>query len=93
MRDRLIKREHDKDTYYFLIIYALFLSGCTDGQDAYTLYRANVLDRNMRVHMATFDAKDGAAYNRENCEITARLFQAQPGVTVAYWCEPGRYLE
>lgn len=44
--------------------------------------------------MATFDANDaGPDYNRENCAIAARLFMAQPGVTVRYWCEAGRYRE
>jgi hypothetical protein len=76
----------------FIALVAL-LAGCVEGQDAYTLYRSSALDRNMRIHMATFDAEDGADYNRENCQIAADLFEAQPGVTVAYWCEPGLYRE
>ncbi len=30
--------------------------------------------------IATFDAPEGATYNRENCEIARVLFQEQPGV-------------
>jgi hypothetical protein len=45
----------------------------------------------MRIHIATFDAKDGDAYNRENCNLASKLYQGQPGVTVRFWCEKGRY--
>ncbi len=41
------------------------------------------------MHVATFDAKDGEAYNMGNCQIAQELFQKQPGVTVKYWCEKG----
>jgi hypothetical protein len=59
----------------------------------YTLYRssATVGGAGTRIHVATFDAKDGATYNRDNCEIAKSLFQKQPGVTVTYWCERGYY--
>ncbi|MBF9029774.1 hypothetical protein HKCCE3408_05140 [Rhodobacterales bacterium HKCCE3408] len=60
-------------------------------RDVSTLYRNSVLDQTMRVHVATFDADDGERYNAENCQIAAHLFQNQPGVTVRYWCEPGRF--
>ena len=45
----------------------------------------------MRIHVATLDSKDGDEYNHENCEVARELFQRQPGVTVRYWCEMGRY--
>lgn len=77
----------------FLVPVIAILSGCTDEAGSFTLYRSSVLDSTMRIHMATFDAGDGAAYNKENCHITADLFQKQPGVTVRYWCEPGGYRE
>ena len=67
--------------------------GCDDRAGAFTLYRASPLDPTMRIHMATFDAEDGAAYNAENCRIVAQLFQSQPGVSVRYWCEAGRFKE
>jgi hypothetical protein len=47
----------------------------------------------MRIHIATFDSKEGEEYNRENCELARSLFQAQPGVTVKFWYEKGRYSE
>ncbi len=56
-----------------------------------TLYRSSAIDSTMRLHIATFDADEGAAYNSENCQIAAQLFQGQPGVTVRYWCESGPY--
>ena len=73
----------------------LLIAGCkpADG-NVYTLYRSSpVQGYSQRIQMATFDA-DGPEYvNRGNCEIAADLFQAQPGVTVKYWCEKGRYRE
>jgi hypothetical protein len=76
----------------------LSLTGCGLGgaDDAvYTLYRTSAIPNApselMRIHMATFDADGGEQYNRENCQLSAELFQAQPGVTVRYWCEKGRY--
>ncbi|MDK9721247.1 MAG: hypothetical protein OEL53_08700 [Rhodospirillales bacterium] len=68
------------------------LSGCNDNRDVYTLYRTSPLDPNMRIHMATFDADESSpTYNQENCQLAADLFTKQPGVTVRYWCEKGRY--
>ena len=60
--------------------------------DVFTLYRNSAVDKNMRVHVASFDvANGGDGYNDENCRIAAGLFQAQEGVTVRYWCEKGRF--
>jgi len=63
------------------------------GQDVevFTLYRNSVLDRTMRVHVATFDTDNGARYNKENCVVAADLFQSQAGVDTRYWCELGRF--
>ena len=69
----------------------------TDPSKIYTLYRSSPVllpgdDGDMwRIHVATFDTGDGAAYNQANCLIAARLFAQQPGVTVRYWCEHGPY--
>jgi hypothetical protein len=59
--------------------------------DIYTLYRNSPIDPNLRIHVATFDAEDGEAYNHENCEVARKLFVGQRGVTALYWCEKGRY--
>lgn len=59
--------------------------------ETFTLYRNSVLDAKMRLHVASFDAADGAAYNRENCDQARELFQAQAGVKTKFWCEPGRF--
>lgn len=66
-------------------------SGCYERNGTYTLYRSSPADAGMRIHIATFDAKDGDAYNRENCNFASKLYQGQPGVTVRFWCEKGRY--
>lgn len=69
----------------------LLLASCDQGGgSAYTLYRSSFMG-DARVHVATFDANDGRDYNQANCEIARELFQAQPGVSVRYWCELGRF--
>lgn len=55
----------------------------------YTLYRDSSLDPTSRIHVATFDADDGEAYNAENCRTAASLFGRQPGVATRFWCEKG----
>jgi len=62
-----------------------------DSGTVYTLYRTSPLDASMRLHVATFDAKETESYNRENCLVAADLFAAQPGVKVRYFCEKGRF--
>jgi hypothetical protein len=57
----------------------------------YTLYRNSITGKEMRYHVATFDADVNEDYNRGNCDIARELFQKQPGVTVNYWCEKGYY--
>lgn len=57
----------------------------------YTLYRNSATDAALRLHVATFDALDGAAYNRQNCAQAQQLFAAQQSVKVPFWCEPGRF--
>ena len=64
-----------------------------DEKSVYTLYRSSAVSGGeaWRLHIATFDALDGAEYIRDNCNIAKALFQAQPGVTVTYWCERGYF--
>lgn len=72
------------------ITLAMLASAAGAAENAsYTLYRGSVASGVQRVHIATFDATEGEAYNRENCATAASLFKQQPGVTVRYWCEPG----
>jgi hypothetical protein len=73
---------------------AFAFAGAASGapiDETYTLYRNSVLDTGMRLHVATFDAVDGGAYNRENCDQARELFQAQPGIKTKFWCERGRF--
>lgn len=60
-------------------------------KDAATLYRTSPAIANTRWHVATFDADHGFEYNWENCKAVRDLMQHQPGVTVTFWCEPGRF--
>ncbi len=74
---------------------AAIMCGCSpsDASDGttFTLYRNSITDPNMRIHIATFDASEKEEYNRENCEIAAKLFGAQSGVKTKFFCEKGRY--
>lgn len=71
---------------------ATLLSACSNGEtETYTLYRNSVVGGHLRIHVASFDAKEGEDYNRENCQTAMELFQKQPGVTVRYWCEKGKF--
>lgn len=73
-----------------LIFAACGASGASESA-SFVLYRNSVTDENMRIHVGTFDASDGEAYNRGNCEQAQSLFQAQPGVKTKFWCEKGRF--
>jgi hypothetical protein len=75
------------------LIAALVLAGCSGSGDTFTLYRSSPVNGDTtRIQVATFDAKEsGTGYNQGNCITAARLFQDQPGVTVHFWCERGRF--
>ena len=80
--------------FMLLTIFATAAAVEASAQDSNvsTLYRNSVVDSEMRIHIATFDVDEvSPSYNSENCQIAAQLFQEQLGVTVRYWCEPGRY--
>lgn len=89
---------HPTRNTLFGCILCLILAGfwscaakAADENSVFTLYRNSVVGVDMRLHVATFDAADGEAYNRENCWIAAELFKSQPNVRVRYWCEKGRF--
>jgi hypothetical protein len=73
------------------VLFTLMLIGCSSSDSSYTLYRNSPIDEHMRVHVATFDAKDGHDYNMSNCQTAQDLFQNQKGVTAKYWCEKGNF--
>ncbi len=69
----------------------LALLAACNNDNTYTLYREGRFGGPDRVHIATFDANESAAYNRGNCEEVAAKLMAQPGVTERLWCEKGRF--
>ena len=77
--------------FFFASCGVLMACGGAGDDRIYTLYRASPSDASIRTHIATFDADEKENYNRENCETAGKLFQSQPGVTVKYWCEKGRF--
>lgn len=72
--------------------------------DVATLYSNSPLADGLRVHFATFDASDGLDFNFPNCEMTARLLNANIQVSAAaegkrphehggFWCETDEFSE
>jgi len=74
----------------FAAMTTLALTGCGD-DGVYTLYRSSLVPGVTRIHVATFDARDGSDYNRENCDLAATLYSGQDGVRTKFWCEAGRF--
>jgi hypothetical protein len=90
------------------IVAAVAVTSCSSqapGAERFTLYRNSFMDHSMRVHWATFDAAESDRnYNRNNCEMAARLLNAnaaasaraegkEPDPGLGFWCEPGGYSE
>ena len=76
----------------------------TDDTSVYALVRGSGADLlapdpsrpPLRILVATFDNSEGtaaqaAAVNGNNCARAAEMFMAQPGVSVRFWCEQGRF--
>ena len=61
---------------FLTIILLIFGTTAVANETAATLYQNSVLNENMRYHIATFDTNQGEAYNWENCQLVAKLFQA-----------------
>ena len=77
------------------VLVAIVLAACArrptvpKDDSLFTLYRNSVTDAAMRLHVVTFDTKDGETYNHENCELARQVFQSQDGVKTHFWCEQG----
>lgn len=82
----------------------LAIGGCASEDDGHpaTLYRNSILDTSMRIHFASFDAPDKGTFNIDNCEMVARILNANliasaeaegkaPHSSVGFWCEIGSY--
>jgi hypothetical protein len=72
--------------------FAVLLAACDafTSKAVYSLYRSSVVGNVDRVHVASFDTSEGESYNRENCELAAKLFMAQPLIRTRFWCERGK---
>ncbi len=90
-----------------LLFFVLALTGCADSSEVAspaTLYRNSMLDPTMRVHFASFNAPDKAPFNIDNCEMVARIMNANVDASSAkegkprnqsagFWCERGNFSE
>ena len=78
-------------TQALMLVSAILLIACGNSDGSYTLYRNSSIDEHMRIHVATFNAKDGHDYNMSNCQIAQELFQKQDGIKTKFWCEKGNF--
>ncbi len=81
----------NKSLCVLLSVPIALMAGCNSESESFTLYRNSIMDENMRIHVASFNATDGEIYNKGNCEQAQLLFQAQPGVKTKFWCEKGAF--
>lgn len=69
-----------------------------------TLYRNSQIDHAMRIHFATFDAAEKTSFNLSNCQMAARLLNANVDAlakrdggtrdkSLGFWCEVGAFDE
>jgi hypothetical protein len=83
---------------------ALLVACQSQADRTVTLYRNSPLSLEMRIHWATFDTLEGGDHNQQNCEMAARLLNAnivasakreakQPYPGVGFWCEAGAFRE
>ncbi len=88
----------------FLVVISMpMLWSCGTSAPPFTLYRNSPLDPSVRVHWATFDAKESnRSYNLNNCQMAARVLNANASAraeaggqvrdpSFGFWCEPGTY--
>ncbi len=73
-------------------VQAFSLKAEPPGGGIYTLYYANPLAPDQRAHVASFDTGGGSAFNRDNCELAAELFEQRWPGKARFWCEPGTYI-
>lgn len=91
-----------------LIPALILLTGCnisSSSAETFTLYRNSFIQTSLRIHFATFDAAESDRnYNRNNCEMVARLLNANVDASaeeegkprdasLGFWCEPGNFSE
>lgn len=60
-------------------------------QNTYNLYRNSPVISESEVLIASFNAKERAEYNRDNCEIARDLFQSQQGIVTRFWCNKASF--
>lgn len=86
------------DGIYEVSVAAIILLGvltaCVHPDPVYTLYRNSILDPSMRIHVATFDTREGSnsnPYNQQQCEEIATLLRSNDEDQKRWWCEKGRF--
>jgi hypothetical protein len=87
-------------------ILLLLAGACTaepNRAEPFTLYRNSPVESSLRVQWAIFQARESDPdYNRNNCEMAARLLNAniaefrrrqgeESPLKVGFWCEPGHF--
>lgn len=98
-----LKMEGGMSRSWLCVVLAGGLTACTGASSStVTMYRNSPIDHAMRIHWATFDARDGQAYNWANCGMAARILNANVSElakregkprdkALGFWCEAGPY--
>jgi len=85
------------------LVAAASVTACSAPAPEFTLYRNSPIDHASRIQFASFDTRDSnQSYNLTNCQMTARLLNANVSASVegggqvrdpffGFWCEPGAY--
>ncbi|MFZ4481290.1 MAG: hypothetical protein ACOYNZ_15500 [Rhodoferax sp.] len=74
------------------IVFGVSLAACgssNNEKNSFTLYQSSVMDPNMRVRVAVFDAPNGKNYNTQKCRTAQDMYQKQAD-TARFWCEQGK---
>ena len=81
------------------LLITLPLLSCLKNKTIYTLYRNSPVDKNMRIHVATFDSKEvtyqgtNEEYNSHGCNLMASLLNSKSKMKgfSKFWCEKGKF--
>ena len=79
-------------TLVFTVMFSSSSFADVSSVSVFTLYRNNHSNPAARVHIATFDTKNGGQYNELHCNKAVKYFRSDAksrGSDERFWCEKG----
>ena len=71
------------------LLTAIALPTSVNAHSVWTLYSNSTIDKDARIHIATFDNYDEyEGFNEGNCKISVQLRSPK---SIIYWCEEGYF--